>query len=87
MAHGDGIWGCDVSPNGEYMLSGSRDETVAVWDMAHGTLVSRMETPYGDVRDCLFTPDGTRIVSVHSDGRAIVWDLNGRLRETRAVDR
>lgn len=76
MAHGDGIWGCDVSPNGRLMLSGSRDQTIAVWDMAKGTLVSRIGTPHWDVRDCVFTPDGTRIVSVHADGRVTIWALD-----------
>ena len=75
VAHAEGIWGCDVSPDGRYVLSGSRDRTLAVWDMTESTLVSRVSVPHGDVRDCLYTPDGTRIVSVHADGRVMVWSM------------
>ena len=75
VAHADGIWGCDVSPDGRHLVSASRDRSLAVWDMAAGTLVSRLTTDHGDVRDCLFTPDGTRIVSVHADGRVMVWSM------------
>jgi hypothetical protein len=76
VAHSEGIWGCDVSPDGRYVLSGSRDRTLAVWDTEGDTLVSRVSADHGDVRDCFFTPDGTRIVSAHADGRVTVWTHN-----------
>lgn len=85
VAHAEGIWGCDVSPDGRFVVSGSRDRTVAVWDMESGTLISRASSDHGDVRDCLFTPDGRRIVSVHQDGRVTVWALDS-LKEVFATD-
>ena len=85
LAHSDGIWGCDVSPDGRNVVSASRDRTLAVWDVAAGTLVSRVSTDHGEVRDCLFTPDGTRIVSVHGDGWVAVWTKNP-MEQVCAVD-
>jgi WD40 repeat protein len=75
VAHAQGIWGCDVSPDCRHLVSASEDRSLAVWDMAAATLVSRLTTDHGEVRDCLFTHDGTRIVSVHADGRVMVWSM------------
>jgi hypothetical protein len=43
--------------------------------MAADLLVWRANTDHGEVRDCLFTPDGTRIISVHADGPVVVWAM------------
>lgn len=85
VAHAEGIWGCDVSPDGRFVVSGSRDRTVAVWDMESDTLVSRASSDHGDVRDCFFTPDGRQIVSAHADGRVTVWAFDS-LEEVFARD-
>jgi WD40 repeat protein len=73
VAHAEGIWGCDVSPDGRFVVSGSRDRTLAVWDTETDTLVSRVGTGHGDIRDCFFTADNTRVVSAHADGTITVW--------------
>jgi len=74
-AHGDGIWGCDVSRDGHYVASASRDGDVAVWDMRRGTLVARGTTGEPEVRDCVITPDGEHVISAHANGRITVWNL------------
>ena len=85
VAHAEGIWACDVSPDNRYVVSASRDQTLAVWDTEGDTLVSRVGADHGDVRDCLFTPDGMRIISAHADGRVTVWTTNP-LEEVFAAD-
>ena len=75
IGHEAGIWGCDVSLDGRHVVSASRDRSLAVWDMAADRLLSRANTDHGEVQDCLFTPDGTRIISVHDDGRVVVWAM------------
>ena len=68
-----------MSPDSRHVVS------VAVWNITSGTLVSDVRTEHGDVRDCMFTPDGSGVVSVHADGRVAVWRVNS-LRELLAVD-
>ena len=74
-AHTDGIWGCEVSRDGKYVASASRDGDVAVWDMERGTLVARGVTGEPEIRDCAITSDAERVISVHGTGRITVWDL------------
>jgi WD40 repeat protein len=75
VGHTDGIWGCEVSRDGKYMVSASRDGDVAVWDMERGTLVARGRTGEPEVRDCAILPDGQRVLSVHANGKVTIWDL------------
>jgi len=75
VGHTDGIWGCEVSPDGRHMVSASRDGDVAVWDMELGTLIARGQTGEAEVRDCAVTPDGGRVISVHASGRVTIWAL------------
>jgi WD40 repeat protein len=75
FGHTDGVWGCAVSPDGLSMVSGSRDDDIAVWDMTQGTCIARADTGGPEVRDCAITPDGTRVVAVQHDGRVTLWDL------------
>lgn len=75
VGHTEGIWGCDVSKDGRYAVSASRDGDVAVWDMERGTLVARATTGEPEVRDCVIAPDGERVISVHASGRITVWQL------------
>jgi WD40 repeat protein len=74
IGHADGIWACDVTPDGSRVISTSRGGDVAVWDMRSGTLVVRALTD-GPVRDCAGTPDGRRLITVHATGRVTVWNL------------
>lgn len=76
VGHTAGIWGCEVSRDGRYMVSASRDGDVAVWDMQYGTLVARGRSGEPEVRDCAVTPDCRRVVSVHASGRITIWDLS-----------
>ena len=37
--HKDSVFSVAVSPDGKYVISGSKDETVKVWELATGKLV------------------------------------------------
>jgi hypothetical protein len=75
VGHSDGIWTCEISPDGRHLASGSRDGDVAVWDMDSGTLIARGRSGEPEVRDCVITPDGRRVISVHGSGTITVWDV------------
>jgi serine/threonine-protein kinase len=66
------------SPDGQTLASGSLDQIVRLWDLGgrqsgDRSMIKLKEHP-GVVRLVLFTPDGRNLVSVGSQGRAILWD-------------
>ena len=66
----------DVSPDGRRMLSGARDGTVYLWDLASGELLKRLEGHTSGVLDVVFSPSGQRALSGSYDHTAILWDLD-----------
>ncbi len=66
------------SPDGQTLASGSLDQVVRLWDLGgrqsgERSMIKLKEHP-GVVRLVLFTPDGHQLVSVGSQGQAILWD-------------
>lgn len=77
--HHDGeINSISFSPNGEYIASGSDDNTARVWDISTGTEVTRVTHDVNGIEDSVFTvafsPDGKFVLSVGGDRRIRVWD-------------
>ncbi|MEM7658050.1 MAG: WG repeat-containing protein, partial [Bacteroidota bacterium] len=58
--HQDWIWQVGFSPNGQYFLSASADNTARVWNQA-GEEVLRVREP-GTVRSVSFSPDGSLLM-------------------------
>jgi WD40 repeat protein len=73
VAHSDAVYSLDFSPDGKYVVSGSKDHTLAVWEAATGTKISVMI--HGDaVSAVAFSPDGKYVVSSSNDKTARVWE-------------
>jgi hypothetical protein len=76
-AHTDGIWSLSFSPDGRWLLSASEDQTVGVWNVAHGgggSLVTRLTGHGAQVLCAAMSPDGKRIASGGRDGIVRFWD-------------
>ncbi len=59
-----------------YLLSGSRDKTVLLWNVQTGELVSQFVGHENWIRDCLFHPtSGKHIVTVSDDKTLRIWDI------------
>ncbi|WP_437657009.1 AAA family ATPase [Sorangium sp. So ce1182] len=81
--HSDAVNACAVSPDGQRIVSASSDNTLKVWDLASGKLLSTLEGHSGAVNACAVSPDGQRIVSASYDKTLKVWDLaSGKLLST-----
>jgi len=65
-----------VSPDGRRIVSGSRDETVRIWDVVSGEELACLRGHESGVWSVAVSPDGRRIVSGSADRTVRVWDAN-----------
>ena len=82
--HTDGVLSVAFSPDGQTLASGSRDDTVRLWDVATGTLQQTL-THTGSVPSVAFSPDGRTLASGVDGwtGTIYLWDVaTGKLQDT-----
>jgi WD40 repeat protein len=72
--HTDWIRSVAFSPNGLQIISGSRDNTVRVWDTVSGAHKHTLKGHTHDVNSVAFSPDGAQIISGSYDCTVRVWD-------------
>ena len=65
--HMNVVWGCAISPEGDYIVSASGDKTLKVWDARTGACLSTLYVN-GWLFACAFHPDGEHIVAVGAGG-------------------
>ena len=78
--HTDWVNAVAVSPDGRFIVSGSWDNTVKVWEAESGHLLRSLEGHTDRVRAVAVSLDGRFIVSGSSDRTVKVWEAeSGRL--------
>lgn len=83
-----GHWVSSVaySPDGQYIASGSGDNTISVWDASSTQETITFKNGHtGYVSSVAFSPDGQRIASGSGDNTIKVWDVFSR-KETRTLE-
>ena len=70
-----------VSPDGDYIVSGSDDTTIRIWGVKTREELDVLYGHSSAVTSLTFTPDGKRIISGSHDGSIRVWGVD---RETLA---
>ena len=73
--HRDQVNSVALSGDGRYIVSGSGDRTVAVWDLQTGARLHELTGHQGGVRSVAMSGDGRHIVSGSYDRTVAVWDL------------
>ena len=74
--HKDCVKSVAFSPDGKQIVSGSRDQTVRVWDASTGNNLKVLESHTDSVTSVAFSPNGKQIVSGSYDKSVRVWDAS-----------
>ncbi|MGB1287661.1 MAG: WD40 repeat domain-containing serine/threonine protein kinase [Aggregatilineales bacterium] len=73
--HTNVVTSVEFSPDGAFLLSGSRDTSARLWNTATGELVLTLNAHIDAIRDVSFSPDGQRVATAAEDNSIKVWDL------------
>ena len=75
-AHSGFINSVAVTGDDKYIISGSDDKTIAVWDIANKTLLHRFQEAHSDsINSVAVTGDDKYIISGSGDKTIAVWDI------------
>ncbi len=70
-------------PQGETLASGSRNDTIKVWEVRSGKLLRTLEGHLADVMSVAFDPQGRTLVSASGDKTLKLWEVrSGKLLRT-----
>jgi len=70
---GSATWAVAFSSDGTWIVSGSSDKSVRVWDASTGAELNVLKGHTHSVNSVVFSSDGTWIVSGSSDNSVRVW--------------
>ncbi len=74
--HQDGVSSVAFSPDGQKLVTASRDGTARIWDL-QGNEIAVLPGHQDEVSSVAFSPDGQKLVTASGDGTARIWDLRG----------
>ncbi|MBX7044262.1 MAG: hypothetical protein K1X86_00365 [Ignavibacteria bacterium] len=74
--HNDQVFYVVVSPDGNFLASGSKDETAKVWNISTGKSIKTFKDHSDDVNAVCFSPDSKYVVTASDDKTVKVWDIN-----------
>jgi WD40 repeat protein len=72
--HLEAVSSVAISPDGQRIVTGSRDATARVWEAASGKELLTLKGHGALIWSVAFSPDGQRIVTGSQDQTAKVWD-------------
>ncbi len=75
-----------LSPDNKYIVSGSSDKTVRVWEIATGKTFKKLEGHADAVKSVMWSRDVNYIVSGSSDATVRVWEVDEQVCEMHLSD-
>ena len=73
--HSSSVHACAISPDGKFIVSGSSDNTIKIWDAAKAECILTLQGHTRLVHACAISPDGKFIVSGSFDNTIKIWDV------------
>ncbi|UCC65657.1 MAG: DUF4062 domain-containing protein, partial [Anaerolineae bacterium] len=75
QGHTSEVWAVAVTGDERWVVSGSADQTLKVWDLESGEELATLQGHTRSVSAVAVTPDGRRAVSGSDDNTLKVWDV------------
>ena len=72
--HGGRVKVLVFSRDGKHLVSGSRDNSIRLWDVETGTEFDVLSGHVGEVNTLAFSADGTTLISGSIDDTILLWD-------------
>ncbi len=73
--HSQIVLSVTFSPDGKYLASGSRDNTVKLWSVESQKEVATLQGHTSDVNSVAFSPDGKYLASGSLDKTIKLWSI------------
>ncbi len=68
------IMSLSFNPQGNRLVSGSRDQLIKIWDVPSGQLLCTLRGHKADVTQVKFASDGKRMISMGWDSKVKIWN-------------
>ncbi len=78
LAHNGWVHAVAFAPTGRFIVSGSEDNTIKVWDLQKKDEQSMFTGHTGSIRALAFSLDGHRLISASDDKSVRIWDIDNR---------
>lgn len=78
--HSDRVSCLTLSPSGQTLISGSKDQTIKFWDLRRQKLMRTLEGSFdghlNEITDLAISPDNQILLSCDRDNSLKIWDIN-----------
>jgi WD-40 repeat-containing protein len=87
LAHANSVFTLRYTPDGRYLLSGSRDARLKLWDAGAGYILAEEVVAHMyAINHIDFSPDGKHFVTCSMDKSVKVWDA-GAMKLLKVIDK
>ena len=74
--HTNWVFSVGFSPDGAKIISGSRDNSIKLWQVSDGSLIRTLTGHTNSVHSVGFSPDGAKIISGSRDNSIKLWQVS-----------